>query len=80
MLTFFHKNIKNNLLVQGFIQNIYGTLAEDIKPLKRARNPPHNWVEQKAKRGREKKVVTGIALLRRAVKEERNPPPRKLPN
>ena len=26
--------------------------GEDLKPPKRARNPPHNWVEQKEKRER----------------------------
>lgn len=29
-------------------------LAEDLKPHKRARNPPHNWVEQKKKKERER--------------------------
>ena len=27
-------------------------LAEDLKSLKRARNPPHNWVESKEQRER----------------------------
>ena len=31
--------------------NMYCTLAEDLKPPKRARKPPHNWVEQKPKKG-----------------------------
>ena len=30
-------------------------LAEELKPPKRARNPPHNWVEQTKKREREKR-------------------------
>ena len=29
-------------------------LVEDIKPTKRARNTPHNWVEQKEKREKER--------------------------
>ena len=33
-------------------------LAEHLKPPKRARNPPHNWVEQKEK-GEEKKKDSG---------------------
>ena len=42
---------------------------EDLKPPKEARNPPHNWVEQKEKKKRaEKKKKKGIrmgpALLR----------------
>ena len=40
-------------------------LAEDLKPPKRARNPPHNWVEQKEKKKRERKgIKMGPALLR----------------
>ena len=45
---------KKSLHVELFTQNIYRTLAEDFKPPKRARNPPHNWVKQKKKREREK--------------------------
>ena len=61
VLTFSHKHIKKNLHVEQFIQNIYWTLAEDLKPSKRARNPSHNWVEQK-KKEREKEAE--LALLR----------------
>ena len=60
MLIFSHKHIKKNphLHVEQFTQNIYWKLAEELKPPKRAGNPPHNWVEQKKKkreREREKK-------------------------
>jgi len=39
-------------------------LEEDLKPPKRARNSPYNWVEQNEKREREKGVRRGITLLR----------------
>lgn len=41
-------------------------LAEEIKPPKRSRNPPDNWVEQKKKKKeREKKGIRmGLAFLR----------------
>ena len=56
-LTFSHKHIKkNHLHVEQFTQNIYWTLADDLKPQKRARNPSHNWVEQKAKRQKREKI------------------------
>ena len=54
-------------------------LTEDFKPPKMARNPPHNWVEQKEKREREKGIRMGLALLRGTVKEERSPHPGKPP-
>ena len=46
---------KKSLHVEQLAQNIYWLLAEDLRPLKRARYPSHNWVEQKKKREREKK-------------------------
>ena len=60
---------KNHLHVEWFAKNIYicGLLAEDINSPKRAGNPPHNWVEQKGKREREKRkrgIRTGQACLR----------------
>ena len=57
MLTFTHKHIeKSQLHVEQFSRNIYGTLTENLETLQRARNPPHNWVEQKEKKiEREKK-------------------------
>ena len=33
--------------------------GEDLKPLKRARNPPHNWVEQKGGGERERGKESG---------------------
>ena len=47
---------KNHLYVeQQFSENIYWTLAENLKFPKRARNPPHNWVDKtKKKRARER--------------------------
>ena len=79
-LTFSHKDIKKkkkNLHVEQFLQNIYRTLAEDLRLPKRARKPPHNWVGQKRKKRRErerrkKEIRMGPALLEGAVKEERN--------
>ena len=41
-------------------QNIYWMLAEELKPPKRGRNPPHNWVEQKKKRGKRNQDGTDI--------------------
>ena len=35
-------------------------LAEDLKHPKMARNPPHNWVEEKEKKYREKEVTSGV--------------------
>ena len=49
-------------------------LAEDLKLLKRARNPLHNWVEQKGKKreieeGKKKKRIRiGPALLKGSYK------------
>ena len=51
VLTFSHKHKKKkkqkqknktHLHVEQLAQNIYQMLAEDLKSLKRARNPPHN--------------------------------------
>ena len=47
------KKKKILLHVEKFTQNI-STLAEDLKPPKRARNPPHNWVKQKGEKKRER--------------------------
>ena len=59
-------------------------LAEDLKPPKRARNPPPNWAEQKGTKGRERKreKESGWDQHSReeAVEEERNPHPGKPPN
>ena len=44
---------KNHLHVERFTQKIYWVLAEELKPPQRARNPPHNWIEQKKKGERE---------------------------
>lgn len=41
---------KPHLYVEQFAQNIYRTLAEELKTPRRARNPPHNWEEQKKNR------------------------------
>lgn len=43
------------------MQNIYWILAEDFRFLQRARNPLHNWVEQKGKNEieREKRIKSG---------------------
>ena len=46
---------KENLHVEWFTQNIYRTLARDIKTPKRARNPAHNWVKQKGKKERKRR-------------------------
>ena len=40
--------------VEQFSQNIYWMLAEDLKPPKRARNVPYNWIEQKGEKERER--------------------------
>ena len=45
--------LKKNLHVERFTLNIHQMSAEDLKPPKRTRNPPHNWVEQKEKKMRE---------------------------
>ena len=50
LLSFSHEHIqKTHLYVEQFEQNIYWTLAEELKPPKRARNSLHKWVEQKKK-------------------------------
>ena len=36
-------------------------LAEDLRPPKRARNPPHNWVKQKGKKRKEKRKQNRIS-------------------
>ena len=76
-------NTYKNIHVEWFAQNLYWTLAEDLKPLKEARIPLHNWVEQKRKSEREereregkKAVRTGSAFLR----EESNLHPGRPPN
>ena len=47
-------------------------LAEELKPPKRARNPQHNWVKQKKKKEREKKIIrTGLAFLRGKCEREK---------
>ena len=47
-------------------------LAEKLKPPKRARNPPHNWVEKSRRRERETEGIrTGIALLRGSCGREK---------
>ena len=67
---------KSHLRVERFIQNIYSTLAEELKPPKGARKPPHNWVKQK-----ERQEPRWDQHSREgAVKEERNPHPGKPPN
>ena len=51
-------------------------LAEKLKPPKRARNPPHNWVEKSRRRERETEGIrTGIALLRGSCGREKEPTP-----
>lgn len=53
-LTFSHEHIRRKKLhIEPFAQSIYSTLAEELKPTKMARNPPHNRIEQKGRRGRE---------------------------
>ena len=44
-----HIKKKKNPHIEQFTQNIYRMVAEDLKPPKRARNTPHNWVGQKEK-------------------------------
>ena len=79
-LTFSHKHIKiRHLHVEWFTQNIYWMLAEEHRPPKRSRNPPHNWVEQRKESERERRKQTGLALQRGAVKEKRNAQPGKPP-
>ena len=48
--------------------------GEDLKPPKRARNPPHNWVEHKEKK-RERGIRMGAALLRGNCEREKEPTP-----
>ena len=56
-------------------------LAEELKHPKRARNPPHNWLDQKKKkREREKRNQDGTSTLRGSCDKERNPQPEKPPN
>ena len=59
VLTFSHKHIKkkkrNHLHIEGLAKNIYGMLTEDLKPPKKARKLPHNWVEQKGEKKRKKR-------------------------
>ena len=58
-------------------------LAEDLKPPRRARNPPHNWVEQKGKREKKKRkkkkkrIRTRPALLRGDYERGKESTPRK---
>ena len=78
-LTFSHKHIKKkkkDLHVEQLAQNIYWTLVEDLRLPKRARNHPHNWVEQKEKNRREKKGIwMGPALWRRSYKRGKESSP-----
>ena len=67
--------LKKNLRVEWFAQKIYWMLSEDIKPPKKARNSPHNWVEQKGKRREREGIKTGIALLRQSFKRRKEPTP-----
>ena len=51
-------------------------MAEELKSPKRARNPGHNWVEQKKKEKREREtdgIRTGIAFMRRSYEREKEP-------
>ena len=76
VLTFTHKHIeKSQLHVEQFSRNIYGTLTENLETLQRARNPPHNWVEQKEKKNREREKESGQNQnhFEGAVKEEKHP-------
>ena len=50
-------------------------LAEDLKSPKRARNPPHNWVEQKGRKEREKGLRMGLALPRGSCEKGKEPTP-----
>ena len=43
-----HKK-KTHLHVEQLKQDIYRTLAKDLKPPKKTRNSPHNWVAKKRK-------------------------------
>ena len=53
-------------------KNIYGMLTEDLKPPKKARNPPHNWVEQKGeKRVRDKRNQDGSSTPERELRKRK---------
>ena len=61
VLTFSHKHIKKtHLHVKRLTQNINWIVEEELKPLKRARNSWHNWVEQKKKREKRNQNRTTI--------------------
>ena len=47
-------------------------LTEDLKPPKRARNPPHNWAEQKGKKEREGTRM-GLELFERGCERRKEP-------
>ena len=57
---------KNHAPVEWLAQNIYWMLAEDLKPPKRGRNPPHNWGAEKGggkRRGkREEEKKSGLRM------------------
>ena len=67
VLTFSHKHNKkkkkNHLHVEQFIQNIYWTLTEYLKPSKRAKTPLHNWIEQKGKKRNQEGTSTPVREL-----------------
>ena len=75
-LTFSHKHTKKTLsTLEWFVQNIYWMLAEDLKPLKMARNPPHYWVKQNEKEKERRKKMESVwdqYSWEGAVRKERN--------
>ena len=46
-------------------------LAEEIKPPKRERNPPYNWVEKKKMRQREKRNQDGTSIPVRELQKRK---------
>ena len=71
------KHIKQtHLHVEWLAQNTYWMLAEDLKPPKRTKNPPHNRVQQKEKKG----IGTEPALLIVSCETEKDSAPWKATN
>ena len=84
------KKKKNQLHVEWLAQNIYWMLAHFTLP-KKKRNLPQSWVEQKREKkererereGKKKGARPGgqdCHSLEGAMKQERNPHPRRPPN